>query len=398
MGSRILTLQRQARELGRLRTGWSRPNSDPKKRPIPVKSKTWVLTSHAEHYAQAAAEAWGGKVERWQPQGNGAPQFRVVTEAGSIDALLPPGDPLSQNNEMWNKGGCSRRCNGETELISRQPCLCMREFGEEWHLLRQDQYRKDKVCAATSRLNVILPDMPDMGVWRAETHSFYAANEWAGSVDMVLSGTGGKGLVPVLLRIEPRTRVAGGTTKHFPVVVVEIRGITPRQALSGPLTTALALDPSGTASRLALEAAPSDRPDYIALAEGALTSDDVRDVWRQAAEARHVHPKGEDPLSKQLTAIADRKDEEAAETGQALARTAPGPEPEPDEDGAFPAEVVEEPYDIWLQIVEAAAALGRTEQDAEARFAQAHGGLASASATAQQLTAFLTAIRAGAAA
>jgi hypothetical protein len=325
MGSRILTLQRQARELGRLRTGWSRPNPDPKKRPIPVKSKTWVLTSFAEHYATAAAKAWGGKVEPWQPQGNGASQFRVITERESIDALLPSGDPLSQNNEMWNKGGCARRCNGETEMISRQPCLCMREFGEEWYLLRQDTYRKDKVCAATSRLNVVLPDMPDLGVWRAETHSFYAANEWSGTVDMVLSGTGGKGLVPVSLRIEPRTRVAGGTTKHFPVVVVEIRGITPRQALSGPLSTALALDPSGT-QPLAIEAAP--RPDYLALAEGALTSDDVRDVWRQAAEARHVHPKGEDPLSKQLMAIAARMDAENSA-------------PEPDEDGVYEVEVIE---------------------------------------------------------
>jgi hypothetical protein len=304
-----------------------------------VKSKTWVLSSHAEHYAEAAAKAWGGKVERWQPQGNGAAQFRVITERSSIDALLPSGDPLSQNNEMWNKGGCMRRCNGETELISRRPCLCMAEHGEDWHLLRQDTYRKDKVCAATSRLNVILPDMPDLGVWRAETHSFYAANEWSGTVDMALMGTGGQGMVPVSLRIEPRTRVAGGQTKHFPVVVVEIRGITPRQALSGPLSTALALDPSGTRAVAAIEAGPS-APDreavYLAEAEGGLTSDDVRDVWRRAKEAGHVDPKGGDPLSKKLMAIAALKD------GEAEAERAPVSGPEPDEDGAVDAEVVEE--------------------------------------------------------
>ncbi|MGE5501265.1 MAG: hypothetical protein ACM3W4_05000 [Ignavibacteriales bacterium] len=310
MGSRIITHQRQARELGRLRTGWSVPNEDPDKRPRPVKSKTWVVTSHAEHYVQAAAAAWGGDVERWQPQGSGAPQFRVITKAEQIDALLPPGDPLNQYNEMWSKGGCQRRCDGQTEQISRRPCLCLAEFGEDWHLLRQDQYRKDKVCAATSRLNVILPDMPDVGVWRAETHSFYAANEWGGTVDMVLSGTEGKGLVPVTLRIEPRTRVAGGKTKHFPVVVVEVRGITPRQALTGPLPTALALDPSGSQAVAALEAG---RPDYIAEAEGALTSDDVRDVWRRANVAGHVDPKGRDELSKQLMAIAERMDAEASE-------------------------------------------------------------------------------------
>lgn len=308
MGSRIITLQRQARELGRLRTGWSVPNPDPNKRPRPVKSQTWVVTSHAEHYVKAAADAWGGDVERWQPQGNGAPQFRVVTKAEQIDALLPPGDPLSQYNEMWTKGGCQRRCDGQTEQISRKPCLCLAEFGEDWHLLRQDTYRKDKVCAATSRLNVVLPDMPDVGVWRAETHSFYAANEWGGTVDMVLSGTGGQGLVPVTLRIEPRTRVAGGQTKHFPVVVVEVRGITPRQALSGPLPTALALDPAGSQAVAAIEA---PRPDYLAEAEGSLTSDDVRDVWRKACAVGHVDPKGRDDLSKQLMAIAERMDAEA---------------------------------------------------------------------------------------
>lgn len=302
MGSRIRTMQKQARELGRLRTGYSVPNEDPNKRPRPVKSKTWVLSSHAEHYVTAASEAWGGKVEHWNPQGNGAPQFRVITEAEQLDAVLPPGDPLSQANEMWNAGGCVRRCDGETEQISRHPCLCFAQHGPEWHLLRQDLRTKDKVCAATSRLSVVLPDMPDVGVWRVETHSFYAANELAGTVDMVLSGTGGKGLVPVTLRIEPRTRVAGGKTKHFPVVVVELR-VTTRQALSGPLSTAVALDPTGSRAAAAIEA---PRPDYLADAEAALTVDDVQDVYRAAHAAGH--------LTDQLVArLKSRADELKAE-------------------------------------------------------------------------------------
>lgn len=326
MGSRIRTAQKQARELGRLRTGYSIPNQDPKKRPRPVKSKTWVLSSHSEHYVTAAAEAWGGKVERWQPQGNGAPQFRVITEAEQLEAILPPGDPLSQANEMWNKGGCVRRCDGETEQISRHPCLCLAEHGPEWHLLRQDLYTKDEVCAATSRLNVILPDMPDVGVWRVETHSWYAANELAGTVDMVLSGTGGKGLVPVTLRIEPRTRVAGGQTKHFPVVVVEIRGVTTRQALTGPLPTAVALDPAGSGRAVAAIEAP--RHDYLADADAALTVDDVQDVYRAAHAAGHLT----DDL---IAALKKRADAIKAEDEKKK-------DPEPDEDGAYPAEVVED--------------------------------------------------------
>ncbi|MFI0915218.1 recombination directionality factor [Streptomyces abikoensis] len=334
MGSRILTLQRQARELGRLRTGYT----DGKR---PVRSRTWVVSSHAEHYVQAAADAWGGTVEEWQPLGNGAPQYRVITEAESIDALLPSGDPLSQYNELWSGGGCQRRCDGQTEQLTRQSCLCARQFGEEWYL-----QPKGRVCSATSRLAVVLPDMPDVGTWRCETHSFYAANEWSGTVDMVLSGTGGKGLVPVALRIEPRQRVANGQTKKFPVVVVEIRGITPRQALTGPLPTALALDPSGGAGPLAIEAG---RPDYLALAEGALTSDDVRDVWRSARAAGHVDPKGRDELSKKLMAIATRKDQEAVDERKGAATTAVG---RPDQDGVVDAEIVEDQSPAWPSVAQ----------------------------------------------
>jgi hypothetical protein len=341
VGSRILTLQRQARELGRLRTGWSVPHADPSKRPVPVKSKTWVITSHAEHYVAAAAKLWGGTVEQWKPQGAGAAQFRVVTEAESIDAILPPGDPLSQYNEMWNKGGCMRRCDGQTEQLTRKSCLCLAQFGENWHL-----QSKGVVCSATSRINVILPDMPDVGVWRAETHSFYAANEWGGTLDMVLSGTNGQGMVPVSLRIEPRQRVANGQTKHFPVVVVEIRGITPRQALTGPLPTAVALDPTAPQPK-AIEA---PRPDYIAEAEGGLTSEDVRDVWRTALENGDVDRKGTDELSKRLMAIAERIDAEADK---------------PDQDGAYEAEIVEDPADYTQHRPQArAATTNYTEQGA----------------------------------
>jgi hypothetical protein len=144
--------------------------------------------------------------------------------------------------------------------------------------------------------------------------------------------------------------VREGQTKKFPVVVVELRGVTPRQALSGPLSTALALDPSGSRAVAAIEAAP--RPDYLALAEGALTSDDVRDIWMQAQDAKHVHFKGADDLSKQLMAIAERKDQEAADARKA-ART-----PEPDEDGAVDAEIVEdaEPTGGWPVVAKAGSA------------------------------------------
>ena len=326
MGSRLLNIQRRAAEHGRLRTGYTQGNR-------PMRSATWVVTSHSEEHVRRAAELWGGEPQAWKPLNSTIEQWRVITKTASIEALLTPGDPLSQYNEIWSKGGCQRRCDGETEHISRKPCLCAAQFGEDWYL-----QPKGRVCSATSRLNVMLPDLTGMGMWRAETHSFYAASEWGGMVDMVLAGTNGQGFMPVTLRIEPRQRVANGETKKFPVVVVELRGVTPRQALAGPLSTTVALNPDTAAETLAIEA---PKTDWVALAEGALTSDDVRDLWMQAWAAGDVHPKGTDPLSVQLMGVAERKDQEAAEQAAGRhGRSAEADGPTPDDEGVIDVEVV----------------------------------------------------------
>jgi hypothetical protein len=308
VGSRLRNIQARAAEHGRLRTGYTQGNR-------PMRSANWVVTSHSEEHVRAAAELWGGKPEQWAPLNSTIQQWRVITKASSIEALITPGDPLNQYNELWTKGGCQRRCDGETELLSRQACLCAARFGEDWH-----QQKKGVVCSTTSRLNVMLPDLSGMGLWRAETHSFYAASEWGGMVDMVLAGTDGRGFVPVTLRIEPRQVVREGETKKFPVVVVELRGVTPRQALAGPLPTAVALNPAGGGQAVAAIEAP--RPDYLALAEGALTPDDVGDVYRQANAAGHLN----DQLIADLKEISERKKSENSG---------------PDEDGVYPAELVD---------------------------------------------------------
>ncbi|MFF5404563.1 hypothetical protein ACFY8K_17020 [Streptomyces misionensis] len=323
MGSRLRNIQARAAEHGRLRTGYTQGNR-------PMRSSTWVVTSHSEEHVRTAAKLWGGEPEQWSPLNSTIPQWRVITNAPAIEALITPGDPLNQYNEMWSKGGCQRRCDGETELLSRQPCLCARQFGEEWHL-----QPKGRVCSTTSRLNVMLPDLSGMGMWRAETHSFYAAQEWGGMVDMILAGTNGQGFIPVTLRIEPRQRVANGETKKFPVVVVELRGVTPRQALAGPMTATTALDPAGQA-RAAIEA---PRPDYLADAQAALTVDDVQDVYRAAHSAGHLT---DDLIAALKQRANDLKTEDQG--------------PGPDEDGAYPVEVVETPSQpSWPAVAQPAA-------------------------------------------
>lgn len=280
MAGRILTLQRQARELGRLRTGYT-DSSGAKSRP--VRSDTWILTSHSEHYMLAAAEAFGGVCEKWQPLGSGAAQWRVITEQVAIDAIMPPGDPLSQTNELWSGGGCVRRCDGVTEQLTDAPCLCVAAHGDAWH-----EQPKGKVCAATTRLNVILPDMPDVGIYRVETHSFWAANEIAATVDLIRNATGGNSAVPIRLRIEQRQRVANGQTKKFPVVVVELRGATAGQILGGviPGITARGQAALGGAAPAAIEAAATPtREELLQVIAGASTREELLAIRQQAKQA-----------------------------------------------------------------------------------------------------------------
>ncbi|MFF9690276.1 hypothetical protein [Streptomyces sp. NPDC014623] len=337
MGSRILTMKRQAAELGRIRTGYSRPNPNPKKGPIPVKSKTFVLSSHSRAYIERAAALYGGDVEEWTPQNQKIAQYRVITTATELRAVLPAGDPLSQAYELWSGGGCTRRCDGETEQLTRQPCLCLAQFGPDWH--EQNDVKQGSVCKPTTRIGVFLPDLPDLGVWRLESKSHYAADVMAGGIDTVLQATGGKGLMPVRMWIEQRTAVRRGKTKNFPVVMLVPSLPTLRQALSGPLSTAAALDPSGV-DRPAIEAAPAVVPDYVADAKQCRTADDVLAVYQRAYAAGHGTPELSSALQAIAADIAKGVDTTTGEVGDQ------DDEHGPDDDGVYDGEFVEdEPAD-----------------------------------------------------
>lgn len=295
---RIAKLQRMAKPLGRLRLGTYNGT-------YPKASLTWILTSPAEDYVRAAAGLWGGSVERWEPQGNGAAQWRVITQTSVIDAILPTGDPLSQSYELWSKGGLQRDCDGDREKTSCGGCLCRAEYGEDFH----ESAPKLSVCKMTTRLNLILPDMPDIGVWWVETHSYYAANWIGDAVDTIRAAVGPYALVPVRAKIEPQTKVSGGKTKQFIVASLGLRGSTAGQVLSalGAHTTEIggataAISGSQAAAiggnRAAAITAGPARPDYLKLAAAAASPDEVRQVWNDAAAAGHLDGETRTALAK----------------------------------------------------------------------------------------------------
>jgi hypothetical protein len=209
----IINLQRQMRELGRIRIG----NQVPKKGggTRPAKLDTFRLTSGSRELIEAAAAEFGGTVVPWR---NGdQDEFEVITVTPSIDIVVPPGQPVSQWNELWSGGGCQRRCDGVTEVLTMGPCLCPVDVEQKIALAKDGQ-----ACKETTRLNVMLPQLPDLGVWRLESHGHYAAVELAGAAEILAMASARGTLIPARLRLEQREKkVPGKPTNKYAVPIIE---------------------------------------------------------------------------------------------------------------------------------------------------------------------------------
>lgn len=253
---RLADIQAQQVEVGRIRLGTSAPKTarSGKEYNEPVKLETFRLTSRSKDLIEEASMLYGGVCEPWTPQGGGAQQWQVLTERRSIAVVVPP-DPVSQFYEVWSGGKCQRRCDGITELLNDVPCPCGPDPSQ-------------RRCKPTTRLNLMLTEMSGIGVWRLETHGYYAAAELPAVADL-LSAAGGN--VPARLEMEERTAVVPNPRKpgeemitRFMVPVLHVQR-TPGQLvqlLGGAPPTEAIEAPATPPERPALPAAPSDSEPY----------------------------------------------------------------------------------------------------------------------------------------
>ena len=210
----ILTLQRRLAEVGRIRIGAKVPTSDGK-RTRPSAIEAFRLTSRDQRRIQAASELWGGQVEPWEsPSGK---QWQVFTETTELDVVVPPTQmAFSQSLELWSAGGCQRRCDGVTESITEQPCLCDPDNRE---------------CNIHTRLSVMIRDLPGLGVWRIDTGGYYAAVELGGAVEIIGLAAGAGAVLPARLRLEQRSvKRPNEGVKRFVVPVLDV-DVTPGQLI-----------------------------------------------------------------------------------------------------------------------------------------------------------------------
>jgi hypothetical protein len=241
----LRNLDRRLPQAGRIRAGRKVPMPGGKTRP--GKLTTFRFTSKDEVSLNRVAELYGGDVLPWSDPLS-PDRFELTTEASEIKVALPP-DPLGGTPvyEMWSRGGCERRCDGETCTLSHGagpdgsepkevPCLCAT--------------RGELACKLTTRLAVILPDVRFLGVWRLDSRGKNAAKELPGMVEGV-QAMQAKGIVRAVLRLDYRVEMHRGRKQEFVVPMLGVDA-TPEELAAGSVR--LGLQDGGASAPAVLEA------------------------------------------------------------------------------------------------------------------------------------------------
>ena len=275
--SPILDIQKRLVEVGRIRMGQKSAKG------APQKLETFRITSRDQARVTEVAAVYGGTVRPWAERDG---EYEVITATAELPILLLPGQALSAWYELWSAGGCQRRCDGVTDVISDGPCVC-------------DTEGNTRKCKPTTRLSVMLPEIPGLGVWRLESHGYYAAVELSATAGMLEQATARGQMFPARLRIDQRSQVKDGKTTRYavPVIDIDVRlpdalggkplsqpvlpaGYTPLAAIEAGVTVTDGLeaaarqaDPKAVTSRSAEPIGPT-ADDFIDMAQVPVPDDD----------------------------------------------------------------------------------------------------------------------------
>lgn len=379
----ILDLQRRMRQLGEIRIGHavdtgrtSKKTGQPIRRP--EKLASFRVTSASSALLEPVAQLYGGTVQQYTPANNGPDEWEVYTQTDRLPVIVPPANAVTQWYEQYKGGLCIRRCDGRTEQKQDTACLC-------------DPEARD--CQITTRLNVMLRDVPGMGVWLLTSRGYYAAVELP-DVAEFLSMTRGyvNGWLTMEEKVIPRE---SGPASRFMVPKLDV-DVSPGQLMSGQGATGAAAvsgqeGPAvGAGDAPELESGEAEGPlrPWLERLANAKTSNEVRALYKEANAAGVMSQ----TLSETMRATADALDlaakQQAEEPAEVQAEAA-----EPVVVDAVPDEAVDGEVDTaWMALV--SVWTGSMEELADA-YARTHGGELPDGATAAELEAFTVEVKAG---
>lgn len=373
----ILDLQRRMRQLGEIRIGHvvktgRTSQKTGKEITRPAKLNNFRFTSPSREILASVAELYGGDVQPWTPANGGPAEFEVYSTTNRLPVLIPPRDAVSQWYELYAGSKCLRRCDGQTEQKSDKPCVCNPD---------------NRQCSITTRVNVMLRDVPALGQWLLVSKGYYAATELPPAAELLAQAGG---YVAGWLGMEEKLVQRDEGPARFMVPTLDVE-ITPSALMAGNITGAPAV--ASGPERVAIT---GGRPDYAALAAVATTSDEVASLYRQAVAAKHMDKALAATLTARGEALKPKATPEPDDVERELNPADYGDaSPEQVAELVHDVEIVEDDdvEDLWFRIIAAAGTRGMTTDDVETEFAKANGGQLPATANAASLRTFLTSLK-----
>lgn len=284
-------------ELGRIRLGTSKPTGRTSRSGQeirqPLKLETFRFTSQSRPAIEMAAAKHGGEVHEWMNQGHR--EWDVITDADELWVSVPntPG-AIDTNYEWWAGGECLHRCDSRFDRKTGKPCACPADPAERHALSKMNP---QQACGLKTRLHLVVPDLFDLGTWRLETGSFYAAGHLLSKVQFMEAMRDRAGLlIPARLWLAHDSDVKNGQTRRWITPAIELQG-TLRQYANGELAAggiAAQLPPApgqplaitaAPATPTAVPAGPPPPPDP----DPSVTAQDLADDLIGAATRQQVH-------------------------------------------------------------------------------------------------------------
>ncbi|WP_433460734.1 hypothetical protein [Micromonospora sp. CA-248212] len=341
----IKTLQRRLTQVGVIRLGEKRLSQRGKE--YPAKLETLRFTSPSRSLIEAVTAKYGGEVKPWQH--TTGPQFEVVTDAKTIPVLVPP-QQIDPNYELWGNGFKSRHCDGETEKIRNASCLC-----DPVRAAAQAAGRDLKpgdVCKPTTRMSLMLAEIPTLGTFKLESHGWNAAAELPMLAESIATAAQP---IPARLELQHREKKLFHPgrpqneqieSRTFMVPVLHFEFVTPAQAFGGQIGQA-ARQAMVAQHLAAIGAAPEQQADPEKLTEAQVidaaqrvsTIPQLQELWSTAGKDGALTDAAKDALKARAAELDPPKPAAPAAAPQSLAAGEP-----------VDAEVEPNPDALWVQI------------------------------------------------
>lgn len=197
---------------------------------------TFRFTSPDKLVVDQLQALYGGKAQPWtEPKASPQNQFEVLTDASTIEVLLPMHDAYSQNYELWGGRGIELRCDGQRCTDYRiggkidKPCFCSEQ--------------PEMLCKPYTRVNVILPNVNFGGVWRLEVKGQAFLHEAPGMIAAIQQlQTAGMTRVNLLLTQRTSRVIGPGGKPQVQQFIVPQFSVatTPNEMIAGIGTVKLA--------------------------------------------------------------------------------------------------------------------------------------------------------------